>query len=221
MSQIITLRVGPLATAAADAVATSQTLLAAGNLTLDGTLVTSGVAYMDTPRRLIITSAGNDTAITFTAYGTDYNGSPLEASHAGGSGSAVDFGVSFRTVTRIAASGATAAAVTAGTNTVADSRIGFLDQFGFAPTALQLDVTGTVNVTVQQTLDNPNGDFGFGTPLGAANINWHDHGDSNMVAATASAQSNYAFTPVAVRLVLNSGTGSAALKLVQLASPAI
>ena len=45
--------VGPLASAVANNICTSQTPTAA--LTLNGSLVTGGVAYLDTPRRILFT----------------------------------------------------------------------------------------------------------------------------------------------------------------------
>jgi hypothetical protein len=221
MSRLIQATVGPLATAAANNIALTQTPLAAGNLTLNGALVVGGVASLDLPRHVIVTSAGNDSTVTFTAYGTDFSGQALVASTLGAAIGAADFGVSFATVSRITTSAATAAAVTVGTNTVADSRPIFLDPFGFAPTSIQVNVVGTVNYTVRQSLDNPNGATGFGVPLGMANVNWLDHPDLNVVAATTTKQSNYAYIPTICKVVLNSGTGSVTLEVIQAASPSI
>lgn len=221
MSRLIQVTVGPLAAAAANNVGLSQTPLTAGNLTLNGALVVGGVAVLDRPRRIIITSAGNDSAVTFTAYGTDFSGQALQASVAGAAIGAADFGVSFATVTRITTAAATAAAITVGTNTIADSRPIFLDSFGYAPSALQVTVTGTVNYTVRQSMDNPNGPAGFGAPIGIQNVTWLDHSDTNVVNASASKQSNYAFSPSICKVVLNSGTGTITMSVIQSASPSI
>ena len=73
--------------------------------------------------------------------------------------------------------------------------------------SLQVVVTGTVNYTVQQTLDDifdPTV-----TPV------WFNHPDTNLVVAASSAQSNYAYIPAAVRITLNSGTGSVKLTAIQ------
>ena len=82
-----------------------------------------------------------------------------------------------------------------------------LDYFGDPAVSLQVDITGTVNYTVQQTLDNVNDP--------TATINWFNHPDSNLVSQAVTRQGNYAFVPAAVRLVLNSGTGSATLIVLQ------
>lgn len=83
-----------------------------------------------------------------------------------------------------------------------------IDIHGRPEISLQVDVTGTANWTVQQTLDNP-----FTTP--AASIVWFNHPDANMVSQTVDRQGNYAYVPAAVRLQLASGTGSAKLTIVQ------
>lgn len=218
MGRRTSLTVGPLATASINAVALSQTLVGAGNVTLNGALVVGGVAVLDQPRRIIVTSAGNDSGITFTAYGTDWSGQPIQSkATAGGNTTAVDLGVSFATVTRIAASGATAAAITVGTNTVADSRPMFTDEFGFGPAVVQVDVTGTVNYTIRSSQDDPNGEGGFGVPLGIQNCVWIDSID--LAAATISAQTAYTAVPKLIQCQLNSGTGSLKIIITQHASP--
>jgi len=82
-----------------------------------------------------------------------------------------------------------------------------LDIHGRPEVSLQVRATGTVNFTVQQTLDNvfdPNI-----TPV------WVNHPGTTLVNATATAQGNYAYIPAAVRLVVNSGGGTARLTIVQ------
>lgn len=82
-----------------------------------------------------------------------------------------------------------------------------LDFHGRPDVSLQVVVGGTANWTVQQTVDNvfdPNI-----TPT------WFSHPDPGMVAQTVNRQGNYAYVPTAVRLVLNSGTGSATLTVLQ------
>lgn len=83
-----------------------------------------------------------------------------------------------------------------------------LDIHGGSEVALQVDVTGTANFTVQQTLDNV-----FDSTVTPV---WIAHPDSNLAAATADVQGNYAYAPAAIRLVLNSGSGSAKLTVIQL-----
>lgn len=83
-----------------------------------------------------------------------------------------------------------------------------LDIHGRPDVSLQVAVTGTANWTIQQTLDNP-----FTTASGS--IVWLSHPDANLVSQTVNRQGNYAYIPAAVRLVLNSGSGSAKLTIIQ------
>lgn len=64
-------------------------------------------------------------------------------------------------------------------------------------------VTGTVNYTIQHTFDDPA--VGFST--------WFPH--PTVAAQAANADGNYAFPVTGIRLTVNSGGGTAQLKLIQ------
>jgi hypothetical protein len=99
-----------------DAIATTQTPAAGGqqDLTLDGVLVTAGIATLTAVSALSITAVGNETARTFTVIGTDANGRP-QAEEIAGPNATVTSGVKmFAVVTRIFVDANTAAAVTVG-----------------------------------------------------------------------------------------------------------
>jgi hypothetical protein len=81
-----------------------------------------------------------------------------------------------------------------------------MDYFGKPEVSLQVVVSGTVNWTIQQTLDDPNN---------GGTVTWFPHPDTNLVSQTVNRQGNYAYIPVSVRLLLNSGSGSATLTVVQ------
>lgn len=172
----------------------------------------NGTATMDKPRRVLITSGGNDSSITFAVYGTDWNGNPISDTLTGTNGSTVQSLYDFATLTAVWPSAAVATTVIVGTSGVASSRPIFFDGFTNSPTAIQADVTGTANFTVQQTLNNPN-------DIGYANTTWVNHPDSALAAATATAQGNYAYLPFMTRLTLNSGTGSVRYSVQQASSP--
>lgn len=70
---------------------------------------------------------------------------------------------------------------------------------------IQVDVAGTVNYSVQSTLDDPNSPQ---SPVALANVTWFDSGDTAVVGATASAQSSFNVLPVFARVLLNSGNGT-------------
>lgn len=64
-------------------------------------------------------------------------------------------------------------------------------------------VSGTVNYTVQHTFDDPG--VGFTT--------WFNH--PTAASLTAAADGNYAFPVTGIRITVNSGSGTATLRLVQ------
>lgn len=108
-----------LAAASPTAIALAQTVASGASMTLNGALASGGVAKLDTPRRVLLTSAGNDSAITFTVTGTarpEQSGVVQQETIAGGNIAAVATTQDFATVTSIVANGASAGTVSAGTN---------------------------------------------------------------------------------------------------------
>lgn len=67
-------------------------------------------------------------------------------------------------------------------------------------------VEDTVNYTVQHTFDDPRMGFDINTV-------WFDH--PTIAAKSDNQDGNYAFPVTAIRLTVNSGGGTATLKLVQ------
>ena len=206
--QPITVTIGPLASASADNIALSQTTAGAADLTLNGSLVSGGVATLDKPRHVLITNVGNDSGITFTVYGTWFNGQTISETVQGTNGSTVATTLDFATVTRVAASGATSVSgVTVGTNGAAGSSWVRLDSWADAQTAIQCNATGTVNYTVQVTMDDPNS---FINPVAIGSVTWLNTNDTDAVTAIGSIFTNFDWTPTFARILLNSGSGSVA-----------
>lgn len=148
--QVITKTLGA---ASANAIALNQALAGAGNFNLNGALVAGGVATLDTQRRVLISSAGNDSGITFTVFGAGQNGQAISEKVVGSNGGAVATLQDFLTVTRVSASGATAGNVQIGTNTIGSTPwipiSWFLmpAEFGFTGVVL----SGAPNYTVEYT----------------------------------------------------------------------
>jgi hypothetical protein len=65
-------------------------------------------------------------------------------------------------------------------------------------------VTGTVNYTVQHTFDNPQT---------VASPTWFSH--PTVAAATTSQDGNYAFPVAAIKVLVNSGAGTATMTVIQ------
>jgi len=211
--QPITVTVGPLASASANNIALSQTTASAGNLTLNGSLVSGGVATLDKPRQILVTNVGNDSAVTFTVYGTWFNGQTISETVQGTSGSSVATTLDFATVTRVSTSAATSASgVTVGTNGVAGSRWVRLDDFAPGQVTVQGNISGTVNYSVQTTLNDPND---FISPVAIGSVVWLDALDANIVSESAAKSGYITYAPVYVRVLLNSGSGSASVTFLQ------
>lgn len=150
-----------LAAAVTNGIAQSQSLGAAGNLTLNGSLVSGGVATLDSggaARRVLITSAADDSGMTWTLTGTDRNGVAQSEVFAGGAGVAVYSAFDYLTVTRVRGSAATAGAVTAGTNGVGSTQWFQRDWVNISVLGV-LAYVGTgkvVTYNVEGTMDDPN-----------------------------------------------------------------
>jgi len=203
----ITISVGPLVAASANNIALSQTPAAA--FTLNGSTAVAGVATLDNPRRVLFTSA--DSTHTATIVGTNWSGNTATEVVAMTGTTAVSL-LDYKTITSITASGLFTAAVTVGTNGVAGSPWARLDEWAMPGVSIQCDVSGTVNYTVQATNDDPN-DPTF--PVLPAAVTWIPTNDPAGVAATAAILTNYINAPTYVRLLLNSGTGTVTMKVIQ------
>lgn len=202
-----------------------------GNLVLNGSLVSGGVAFLDatnlTPnigapakaRRVLITSTGNDTGITFTVVGTDRYGNAQSEVLTGGNATGVYTLNDFATVTKITASQGTASTVTAGTNGVGSSPWYVVDQH-LTPFQVKLaaNPTGTVNYTVEHTYDDPNWQSTPWNTTVEPNSNRPPLAWSHptMQGQTAKSEGSYTDGPIeAIRLTTNSGTGSVQFYMTQ------
>lgn len=201
---------GPLAAASANNIALSQTPGAAGNLTLNGSTVASGVATLDVARRVLITTAADESAKTLTVTGTDRLGIVISETLTGPVTSTGATQQDFKTITRVAVSAAFTGAVTIGTNGVASSPWQVLNYHGQSPVSYQVDVGGTANYTVEETANDL---FNLGRNNNPAIPNVFA-ATANLTAKTAGAQDVSTFLPVGARITLNSGgTGTAFVRL--------
>lgn len=184
----------------------------AGQTVSSTTLYSNAVATLDTPRQILITTAGNESANTFTVLGTNNSNDTVSEVITGANIGTTASVLSYKTVASIIAKNTAAAAVTVGTNGVASSPWVHLDEWALPQTGIQIDVTGTVNYTVQTSMDSANSPT---SPITPSLMNWLSSGDPNVVGATANAASSFAYSPLYARVVLNSGTGSVTMALTQ------
>ena len=145
----------------ADGIAQLQALAGAGNMVLNGALVSGGVATLGTltGQRITLDSAANLAALTFTVTGTDENGRTISEAITGPNTVPTQGNSYFQTVTQIAVSGGTGVnTVSAGTRAtngaVASAIVTDWYQIAFAA-SLTVVFDGTLTVTVQTSADDP------------------------------------------------------------------
>ena len=205
--QPITVTVGAVASSDVS-IAAAQNVVAATTLTL-----TAGAASIAYPAQLNLVTSADYTGINFTVTGTGATGQTQTEVIAGpntGSASSVLF---YKSVASIVSDGGVGGgAVSVGTTGVTSTRWVYFDSWSTGTTALQCNVTGTVNYTVQSTLDDPNSPT---NPVSAVNCVWVDSNDTAVVNSIATVQSNFVFTPVYGRVLMNSGTGTVATTFAQ------
>lgn len=191
----------------ADAVCESQTLGAAGALTLDGAAVSGGVATFDIARKIGIASTANFSAVTFTVTGTDPDGVAQVVTLSGPNNNTVETDAYFKTITSVEADGALGTAVTVGTVDEACTQTIPLDYWATEAAALSVNVVGTINYTVQQTLNKVQDR----DALPHQNAVWHDI--DALAAKTADLLASAVVGATAVRLLVNSYTNGAEIEL--------
>lgn len=199
-----------LAAASANAVCLSQTPLAAGNLTLNGALSSGSpaIATLDTPRRVLFTFAGDESGRTFVVYGFNaVGGGAIQETVLGTTPGTVATSQDFGVITRISVDAATAGALTVGTNGVGSTPWQLIDNY-LDPTSLRIsiDVTGTINYTLQFTDDDIMGtNVGLNFVPGVPTKIWDDATIVNKTDDQAAAVTQpYG----AWRITVNSGDGS-------------
>jgi hypothetical protein len=84
----------------------------------------------------------------------------------------------------------------------------------FAPSyiSVQCNVSGTVDYTIETTLDDPNDPI---NPVAENAMTWLPTSDTAAVGASAAVQTNFLFAPRYARVKLNSGDGSVSATFLQ------
>lgn len=163
-------------------------------------------ATLDVARRVLITSAGDDSSLSFVFSGTDWAGVPISETLTGPNATTTYTVLDYLTITSITTSAAVATTLTIGTNGIASSQWASFDPYAnAAPVAIGAAASGTANYTIQQTTDDPNS---TSNATARASMSWLSHPDANLVSATGSVQGNYAYPPAWARVLLNSSTGT-------------
>ena len=184
---------------------TSQTLSST-------TIYGNAVATLDTARRVLFTTVSDESAKTIYITGTDWAGDTINESLTGPAATTGYTALDYKTVTKIYVSAAFTGAVTVGTTTVASSPWVRMDEYALAQSAMQATVSGTVNYTVQTSMDDTNSPT---NPVLPASVTWVSSTDTAVVGATATKSTTFTATPLFIRVLLNSGSGSVTSTVVQ------
>ena len=196
--------------AVANGVCLSQSGTAGTALTIAGSLSSGGVATFDTPRRVIVTSAGNDSANSFTITGTDRYGRTQVEVLTGANTTFAQTLRDFSTVTKVVPTSNTASTVTVGTNGVGSTDVWVLDSWA-NPQVVNYSAVGTGSNT-SYIMEIAIDDFSPQWDLNANVATW----STAVSGSTAIPQSGQIVGPnTMVRLTVTAGTGTVTAKLVQ------
>jgi hypothetical protein len=187
-----------------------QTLGGAGEFTLNGADVVNGewVTPDGFAHQISFESAGNLSALTFTVTGytdPDKHNLVTEAITAPNA-TTVESTNYFYSITSIASDGAVGTNVEAGFVDEAVTQAIPLNWRG-GIVSVNLDITGTVDITIQNTFDNIQN-------LNDLNFNWQDSPSTNLTNATSSTNDAYDGVPRALRVKINSYSTGAECQLV-------
>src|SRR5262249_15009851 len=151
--QIVT--VGPLAAASAQSIRLAASVTGAGQVAMNGSLAPNGIATLDKPRRVTITSSGNDSGVNFVLAGTNWSGASITETLLGSNGGVATSVLDYASLTTATASGASAGTVAMGTSGTAGSPWVRMDDWAPQGIAVQYNPSGSITATVQSTLDDP------------------------------------------------------------------
>lgn len=193
----------------ADGICESQTPSAGGeqSLIINGALVVDGIVNLNHAQHIEISTTVDDSARTFVVTGTNSKGLAQTESISGPTTTTVG-NKYFKTITGITVDANTAGAITVGLSGAASSGIFLTNIFAQNfKVGFLCRPTGTLNYTVQSTLDDVNIDD-------ISTIHWLAH---DVVASkTTEEDGNYEFPVTGIRVIIGSYTsGSLAIDFIQ------
>jgi len=191
----------------ADSIVSAQSLSVSGAITLDGVLVSNGVAVLTVPAVLTATNAASET-INFVVTGTGPAGQSQVETLALTASGTVTGSLSFATVTGIVASAAAASTISIGNGVSGYTSWIPLDIY--TPnqvTNISGKTSGTVNYSVEYTNEDP-----FDVSIQQLAV---PHPNASLTAASGDETQFTTTLMRAVRLKINSGDGSVRFTIVQ------
>lgn len=185
-----------------DGLVETVTPVGAGAVVMDGALTSGAAATLDYARKLNVTSDGADSGVTFTFTGTDQDLKAQTEVVTGPASTTVESTKYFKTVTSIVISGAGTGNITIGTVDELSSQTIPLDYVSDVPAAISVDITGTINFTVQETYSDIQVSL-----LASQSARWLDI--TALAAKTADTNSTATQGATAIRFVVNSYSSGA------------
>jgi hypothetical protein len=191
----------------ADSIVSAQSLSVSGAITLDGVLVSNGVATLTVPAVLVAFSEASS-SINFVVTGTGPAGQSQTETLAVTASGTVTGSLSFATVTSVVADAAAAATISIGNGIPGYTAWIPLDIY--TPnqvTNISAKTSGTVNYSVEYTNEDP-----FDVSIDQLAV---PHPAGSLTAANGD-ETHFTTTLMrAVRLKMNSGDGSVRFTIVQ------
>ena len=188
-----------------DGIVVAETLGAAGDFTIGGALASNGAVTFDYPRQIIQTTVGNESARTFTITGTDEDGVAQTLAMTGLNATTGETAEYWSTVTQIASDDATVNDVKFGTVDEIQTKTYPLNFYSTEAATVSVDVTGTIDFTVQETFESV---LDLSSP--AVNATWADV--SALADKTADTTAAVSKNATAVRITVNSYSSGAELQ---------
>jgi hypothetical protein len=191
----------------ADSIVSAQSLSVSGAITLDGVLVSNGVATLTVPAVLTAYSQASS-SINFVVTGTGPAGQSQVETLAVTASGTITGSLSFATVTGIVASAAAASTISIGNGV--PGYTGWLPLDIYTPnqvTNISAKTSGTVNYSVEYTNEDP-----FDLSIQQLTV---AHPNASLTASTKDETQFTTTLMRAVRLKINSGDGSVRFTVVQ------
>ena len=199
-----------LATVDDNGIFENQTLGGAGDVSLDGVEIVSGewITPDGFAKKIGIASAGDVNTVTFTitGYSDPDKHNLITDTITGVNANTVESTKYFYSITSIAADAAVGTNIFGGAVDEAVTQAIPLNWRG-GVTTVNLDITGTMDITIQNTFDNIQN-------LNDLDFNWQDSPASSLTNATASTNDAYDGLPRGLRLKVNSYSTGAECKFI-------
>lgn len=197
--QPITVTVGPLSAANPALIVASQTPAAGQKLLL-------APITLDTLRQVLITyTTGEAPGVTLKIEGLTQSNAPItEIVDIPTTGTTITAALDYMQINQITVGPVGfSGPMSVGTNDSAGSRWIRFEDWVPGLITIQATVKGTVNYTIQTTLDDPNSVF---NPVPPPQVTWINSSDPNVVGATTTKASFFQYGPAFSRVFVNSIT---------------